>query len=82
MGLVVVPIPEQMAQAFEIDLNVVQRCPMLGAESLQPLHGLFNVATRIEMWNQSRMCATGPPAAVLTRAGSAGRLAGVAGLLT
>ena len=53
MGLVVVPIPEQMAQTFDIDLYVVQR-------------------TRIEMWNQSRMCVTGLPAAVPTRAGSAG----------
>jgi hypothetical protein len=44
MDLVVVPIPEQMAQAFEIDLNVVQRCPMFGVESLQPLHRLLNVA--------------------------------------
>jgi hypothetical protein len=44
MGLVVVPIPEQMAQAFDIDLDVVQRCPILDVQGLQPLHGLLNVA--------------------------------------
>src|SRR5262249_25733789 len=29
---------------FDIHLNVVQRCPMSDVESLQTLHGLFNVA--------------------------------------
>ena len=44
MGLVVIPIPEQMAQAFDIDLDVVQRYSMLEVQGLEPLHGLLNVA--------------------------------------
>ena len=44
MGLVVVPVPEQMAQAFDIDLDVVQRSLMLGVQGLEPLHGLLDVS--------------------------------------
>jgi hypothetical protein len=49
MGLVVVPIPEQMAQAFDIDLNVVQRCPMLDVQGLEPCTACSMWRTRIEM---------------------------------
>jgi len=40
----VIPVPEQMAQAFDIDLDVVQRCSMLDVQGLEPLHSLLNVA--------------------------------------
>ncbi len=44
MGLIAVAIPQQMTQAFDIDLDIVQRSLMSHIQGLEPLHGLLNVA--------------------------------------
>src|SRR5271156_4097960 len=44
MGLAAVLIPEQMVQAFNIDLDLVLRRSTLDAQGLQSLHNLLNVA--------------------------------------
>ena len=44
MRLVVVAIPQQMAQAFDIDLDIVQRSLMTHVQGFEPLHDLLDVA--------------------------------------
>ena len=44
MGLVVIAIPEQMAQTLDIDLDIAQRSLVSHIQGLEPLRGLLDVA--------------------------------------